>query len=77
VSRGREDRRMSIKLQFVSWNGGRSAEVSGVPCVGRMEKECWRILLVAVAGVAGLIGISGVYPQIIDSEWARGSIIEK
>jgi hypothetical protein len=31
-----------------------------------------RILLVAVACVAGVIGISGVYPQIIDSEWARG-----
>jgi hypothetical protein len=31
-----------------------------------------KILLVAVACVAGVIGISGVYPQIIDSEWARG-----
>jgi hypothetical protein len=31
-----------------------------------------RILLVAVASVAGVVGISGVYPQIIDSEWARG-----
>jgi hypothetical protein len=31
-----------------------------------------RILLVAAAFVAGVIGISGVYPQIIDSEWARG-----
>jgi hypothetical protein len=31
-----------------------------------------RILLVAVACVGGVIGISGVYPQIIDSEWARG-----
>jgi hypothetical protein len=31
-----------------------------------------RILLVAVACVAGVIGVSGVYPQIIDSEWARG-----
>jgi hypothetical protein len=31
-----------------------------------------RILLVAVACVAGVIGITGVYPQIIDSEWARG-----
>ena len=31
-----------------------------------------RILLVAGASVAGVIGISGVYPQIIDSEWARG-----
>ena len=31
-----------------------------------------RILLIAGASVAGVIGISGVYPQIIDSEWARG-----
>jgi hypothetical protein len=31
-----------------------------------------RILLVAVASIAGVVGISGVYPQIIDSEWARG-----
>jgi hypothetical protein len=31
-----------------------------------------KILLVAVASVAGVIGISGVYPQMIDSEWARG-----
>jgi hypothetical protein len=31
-----------------------------------------KILLVAGACVAGVIGISGVYPQIIDSEWARG-----
>jgi hypothetical protein len=32
----------------------------------------FRTLLLAVACVAGGIGISGVYPQIIDSEWARG-----
>jgi hypothetical protein len=31
-----------------------------------------KILLVAITCVAGVIGISGVYPQIIDSEWARG-----
>jgi hypothetical protein len=31
-----------------------------------------KILLIAGACVAGVIGISGVYPQIIDSEWARG-----
>jgi hypothetical protein len=31
-----------------------------------------RILLVAAACVAGVIGISGVYPQIIDSHWAPG-----
>jgi hypothetical protein len=31
-----------------------------------------RIVLVAVACIAGVIGLSGVYPQIIDSEWARG-----
>jgi hypothetical protein len=31
-----------------------------------------RILLAAVACVAGVIGITGAYPQIIDSEWARG-----
>ncbi len=32
----------------------------------------FRALLLAVAFVAGGTGISGVYPQIIDSEWARG-----
>jgi hypothetical protein len=32
-----------------------------------------RILLVAAACVAGVIGISGIYPQIIDSQWARGT----
>jgi hypothetical protein len=32
-----------------------------------------KILLVAGACVVGVIGISGVYPQIIDSEWARGA----
>jgi hypothetical protein len=31
-----------------------------------------RTLLLAVACVAGGIGISGVYPQIIDSRWVRG-----
>jgi type IV secretory pathway VirB10-like protein len=32
-----------------------------------------KILLVAIACVAGIIGISGIYPQIIDSEWAYGT----
>jgi hypothetical protein len=32
-----------------------------------------KILLVAVACVAGVIGISGIYPQIIDSEWVQGT----
>jgi hypothetical protein len=32
-----------------------------------------KILLVAAACVAGVIGISGIYPQIIDSQWARGT----
>jgi hypothetical protein len=32
----------------------------------------FRTLLLAVACFVGGIGISGVYPQIIDSEWARG-----
>jgi hypothetical protein len=32
-----------------------------------------RILLVAGASVAGVIGISGVYPQIIDSEVGAGN----
>jgi hypothetical protein len=32
-----------------------------------------KILLVAVACVAGVIGISGIYPQILDSQWARGT----
>jgi hypothetical protein len=30
-----------------------------------------RILLVAVVLVAGVVGISGIYPQVIDSEWVR------
>jgi hypothetical protein len=32
-----------------------------------------KILLVAAACVAGVVSISGIYPQIIDSEWARGA----
>ena len=32
-----------------------------------------KILLVAAACVAGVIGISGIYPQIINSQWARGT----
>jgi hypothetical protein len=32
-----------------------------------------RVLLAAVVLVAGVIGISGIYPQIIDSQWARGT----
>jgi hypothetical protein len=32
-----------------------------------------RILLAAVVLVAGVIGISGIYPQIIDSEWVRNA----
>jgi hypothetical protein len=31
-----------------------------------------KILLLAGGCVAGVIGVSGVYPQIVDSEWARG-----
>jgi hypothetical protein len=31
-----------------------------------------KILLVAAACVVGVICLSGIYPQIIDSEWARG-----
>jgi hypothetical protein len=31
------------------------------------------ILLVAVVIVAGFIGISGIYPRIIDSEWVRNA----
>jgi hypothetical protein len=31
------------------------------------------ILLVAVVSVAGVIAISGIYPQIIDSEWMRNA----
>jgi hypothetical protein len=30
-------------------------------------------LKILLGAVAGVIGISGVYPQIIDSEWARGT----
>jgi hypothetical protein len=30
-----------------------------------------KILLVAVVSVAGVVGISGIYPQIIDSEWVQ------
>jgi hypothetical protein len=32
-----------------------------------------KILLVAAASVAGVITISGIYPQIIDPQWARGT----
>ena len=32
-----------------------------------------KILLAAVVLVAGVIGISGIYPQIIDSEWVRNA----
>ncbi len=32
-----------------------------------------KILLAAVVLVAGVIGISGIYPQIIDSEWMRNA----
>jgi hypothetical protein len=39
---------------------------SGRPSIGL------KILLAAVVFVAGVIGIGGIYPQIIDSEWARG-----
>src|SRR5271157_3979695 len=31
------------------------------------------ILLAAVVVVAGVIGISGIYPQIIDAEWMQGA----
>jgi hypothetical protein len=32
-----------------------------------------KILVAAVVVVAGVIGISGIYPQIIDSEWVQGT----
>jgi hypothetical protein len=32
-----------------------------------------RILLAAVVVVAGVIGISGIYPQVIDAEWMEDS----
>jgi hypothetical protein len=32
-----------------------------------------KILVAAVVVVAGVIGISGIYPQVIDSEWVQGS----
>ena len=32
-----------------------------------------RILVAAVVVVAGVIGISGIYPQIIDSEWVQNA----
>jgi hypothetical protein len=32
-----------------------------------------KILLLAGACVASVIGISGIHPQIIDSQWARGT----
>jgi hypothetical protein len=34
-----------------------------------------RVLLAAVVLVASVIGISGIYPQIIDSQWARGTSV--
>ena len=30
-----------------------------------------KILLAAVVVVAGVIGISGIYPQVIDAEWVQ------
>jgi hypothetical protein len=36
-----------------------------------------KILLVAVACVAGVIGISGIDPQIIDSEWVQGTSTQR
>ena len=42
----------------------------------RRSTRSWtglKILLVAIACVASVIGISGIYPQIIDSQWARGT----
>jgi hypothetical protein len=53
----------------------------GFPTQKRWRSRCRRgtrsstglgVLLVAGACVAGMIGISGVYPRIIDAEWARG-----
>jgi hypothetical protein len=38
---------------------------------GTRSRTGLKILLVAVACVATVIGVSGLYPQIIDSEWAR------
>jgi hypothetical protein len=32
-----------------------------------------KILVAAIVVVAGVIGISGIYPQIIDSEWVQGT----
>jgi hypothetical protein len=32
-----------------------------------------KILLAAVVVVAGVIGISGIYPQVIDAEWTQDS----
>jgi hypothetical protein len=32
-----------------------------------------KILLIATGAVAGVIGISGIYPQIIDSEWVQSA----
>jgi hypothetical protein len=32
-----------------------------------------KIFLAAVSVVAGVIGISGIYPQIIDAEWVQGA----
>ena len=32
-----------------------------------------KILVAAVVVVAGVVGISGIYPQIIDSEWVQGT----
>src|SRR5580698_7826125 len=32
-----------------------------------------KILIAAVVVVAGVIGISGIYPQVIDSEWVQGT----
>jgi hypothetical protein len=39
---------------------------------GTQSSTGLRILLLAIAFVAGGISIGGVYPRVIDSEWARG-----
>jgi hypothetical protein len=65
----------------------RSPLVAWFPICGENMQRIWvstskrgagssigpRILLAAVVVVAGVIGISGIYPQVIDAEWAQDS----
>ncbi len=70
---GRQEYRCARKSQC-----GRT---TGLPVISTGERRAEapdlrsvpRFLVAAVVVVAGVIGISGIYPQIIDSEWVQGT----